>query len=330
MKAAKLHPGKFEIIDTPKPNIKDKDVLVRIKYCGVCGSDLNIYKKDPPIPKYWPGHEISGVIEAVNSDSSFKKGQNVTIKPLINCGECDQCKKHFDNFCSNYSFIGINYPGGFAEYINVPEKVVFRLNNSQPLEIGTLLEPLSCAYHALKRFTLKESDDILIFGAGVQGLLSLLLLKKHFKIKNVDIICKYAHQQKKAQDFGANHTYLHADKKPEKTYDVIIETVGGNGESLQNSIILSKPMGEIALLGTCYANPNINTKLITEKQLVISGSHRYTTDDYKKALDISTEMTNSLLSLITHRFELDKIEDAFSIAFKKENERVIKVLIFNK
>lgn len=328
MKAAKLYPGKFEVIDASIPKIKDKEVLIRIKYCGICGSDLNIYRKDPPIPKYWPGHEISGIVEDSAPGSTFKKGENVVIKPLITCGTCDYCRMGEENFCKDYLFVGINYPGGFAEFISVPEKVVYKLKTSQALECGALLEPLSCAYHALTRFPIKDTDNILVVGAGVQGLLSVLLLKKHFKIKNVDIVYKYEHQRKMASEFGANNTIAYKDPQTNQ-YDVIIESVGGNGESFQKAIIWSKPMGKIVLLGTCYANPQINTKLITEKQLTVYGSHRYTTSDFEKTLVISNRINNELLALITHRFTLKDIEAAFTVAFNKEKEKAIKVLIFN-
>lgn len=330
MKAAVIEaPSSLSVKDVDDPERVESEALVRVLNCSICGSDLNIYPKDPPIPSFWPGHEICGVIEAPALGGRFPKGTVVAVKPVVHCGACRNCLAGRDNFCLEQSFIGIDRPGGFAEYVNVPERVLFALPDGISPEVGSLLEPLSCALHAIRTLEPGQNDRVLILGAGTQGLMTLLWLKKHFLHENVYISYRYPHQGRLASACGADVLVPEAevDALERSSFQAVIEAVGGDGSSFTTAIELAEPCGGISLLGTCYANPSVNLKQITEKELVLHGSHRYTNQDFIDAAAAIADFGEILAKFITHSFPLDEIESGFEVGFHKKKEEAVKITI---
>jgi L-iditol 2-dehydrogenase len=193
MKAAVLvAPGRFEIREIPKPRIKPDEILIRVRACGICGTDLRIYHhghRKVELPAVI-GHEIVGQVEEVGAgihaeEVDYGPGTMVMVTPGIPCGRCSNCLRGL--FCTNKTSIAYHYPGGFAEYLRVPARgvrsIVFPLPD--PLPPGqepadyTIAEPLACALNGLKRLgTVPLGGRGLVVGAGAIGvLLAKLLLR---------------------------------------------------------------------------------------------------------------------------------------------------------
>lgn len=174
MKAAVL--SKYGVIkwcEIDRPVVADGDVLVKVDYASICGSDQHIFKGEfhprTRLP-FVPGHEFAGhVAEVGKSVKNFSPGDHVTVDPIYWCGQCAACKLAHYPACSSLKLVGIDSDGGFAEYVAVKEEMVYRLGDDILPQHAALVEVLSIGFHACRRAELKENDSLVIFGAGKIG-----------------------------------------------------------------------------------------------------------------------------------------------------------------
>lgn len=182
MKAAVFY-GKGDIrVDAnyPKPIPKADEVLIRVKACGVCGTDVHIHagaqgatECNPPVIL---GHEFAGVVEAVGQNvTRIHPGQHVTVNPNIACEACDQCRRGNPHFCDTMTATGVNHDGGFAEYCVVLEKQVHVIPDSVPFEEAAMCEPVACCLHGIDLTQIKCGDTVMIVGGGTIGMIMLQL-----------------------------------------------------------------------------------------------------------------------------------------------------------
>ena len=182
MKAAVFY-GKGDIrVDEhyPMPAVGPESVLIQVKACGVCGTDVHIYggaqgatECNPPVIL---GHEFSGVVTQVGSAvTRVKVGDHVTVNPNISCDACDQCRRGNPHFCDSMAATGVNYDGGFAEYCAVLERQVFKVPDSVPFEEAALCEPVACALHGIDLCGIKPGDTVMVIGGGTIGMMMLQL-----------------------------------------------------------------------------------------------------------------------------------------------------------
>lgn len=171
--------------DVPLPEIGDEDVLIQVKACGICGSDVHgmdgsTGRRLPPIIM---GHEAAGIIAQIGSNvKNFKTGERVTFDSTISCGKCSFCKKGQINLCDDRRVLGVSCKdyrchGAFAEYVAVPQQTVYRLPDNLSFEQAALTEPLSVAVHAVKRTPISSNDTAVVVGSGMVGLLLIQALK---------------------------------------------------------------------------------------------------------------------------------------------------------
>jgi len=169
-------PLRFENVS--KPKVEKDHVLVKIKASGICGTDVN-YVKGKAMPYKIPiilGHEISGTVENVGKDvRSIQTGDRILVHYIISCGKCVQCMQGNDNRCRNRISIGAHVNGGFAEYISVPERNVFRIPSNLTFEEGAVVGcAASTAFHAILKGGIKPGDSVAIFGLGEVGIHAVL------------------------------------------------------------------------------------------------------------------------------------------------------------
>jgi len=160
----------FEYADTPEPAVGDGDVLVRVKAVGICGSDVHgmTGKTGRRIPPIVMGHEASGIIEAVGPGvSSFSVGERVTFDSTIYCNTCEYCRSGRVNLCSRRRVLGVSC----AQFVAVPQYVLYRLPDSVGFEVAALIEPVSVAFHAVRRAAMSLGESVVVFGCGLIGLL---------------------------------------------------------------------------------------------------------------------------------------------------------------
>ena len=161
--------NEIEVRDTKVPQIGQEEVLINVKFAGICGTDLSIMAGKHPRarPPLIMGHEFSGVIETAGGDvRNLKPGDKVVAEPLISCGTCFACRSGYGYVCQNLGLYGIDAPGAFAEYIALPAGKVFKLPETFDLKKAALIEPLAVAVHAVRLSSLKVTDAVCVLGAG--------------------------------------------------------------------------------------------------------------------------------------------------------------------
>ncbi|CAH1642242.1 unnamed protein product [Spodoptera littoralis] len=267
--------------DYPLPKlINDDDVIVKVHYSGICGTDLHIIQGEFPASKSRPlplGHESSGVIHEVGKNSIFKVGQKVVIDPNTSCSLCDFCRKGNYQYCLTAginSTIGIWKDGGWAQYVRVPQSQVFALPDGITTEQAGLCEPYSCVSHGFDRASpLKVGEKILILGAGIIGNLWITTLHHHghrevtvseMNLTRLDIV--------KRLDTGFRLVTPDVLANEKITYDVIIDCTGV-GKVMEISFNYLKEGGKYVLFGCCPPThtTSLNPFDIYNKELTIIG-----------------------------------------------------------
>jgi 2-desacetyl-2-hydroxyethyl bacteriochlorophyllide A dehydrogenase len=174
-------PGSWSVTEVRDPSPGASEALVRVSVCGLCGTDMHILDGELTSATYplIPGHEFAGEVVAVGSDvENAQVGDVVAIDPNLPCRRCHYCRIGRGNLCAEYNAIGVNRPGGFAELIAAPETSVYRLPKDLPVSLAGLVEPVSCAVHALNRLPRTPGAHYLVYGAGTMGLLMARLVRR--------------------------------------------------------------------------------------------------------------------------------------------------------
>lgn len=172
---------KLDVVDLPRPEAREGELLIRIHACGICGSDVHGYdgstgRRLPPIVM---GHEAAGVVESVGAGvTGFAEGDRVTFDSTVYCGSCFYCKRGELNLCDDREVVGVSTPlfkrmGAFAEYVTVPARIAYKLPDEMPFAHAALIEAVSVAVHAVGLTPISLNDTVLVVGAGMIGLLTL-------------------------------------------------------------------------------------------------------------------------------------------------------------
>ncbi|WP_164754865.1 MULTISPECIES: zinc-dependent alcohol dehydrogenase family protein [unclassified Mesorhizobium] len=261
MKAVRLEAvGDITLRDVDMPDIGADELLVRIEACGVCGTDRHLFHGEfPCTPPVTPGHEFSGIVEAIGTSvSGFAIGDRVTGDPNIACGRCAHCHAGQVNLCSNLCAIGIHRDGGFAEYLALPQKQAFVLPAGlNPLH-GAFCEPLGCCLHGVDLAGIKPGSSVVVLGGGVIGLLTVQLARLA-GATTIILSTRQASRRALAEDLGATATIdptatnvIDAIAGPAGLapggVDVVFECAGVR-ETVEQSMRLARAGGTVVIVG---------------------------------------------------------------------------------
>ncbi|KAJ5206825.1 hypothetical protein N7491_002542 [Penicillium cf. griseofulvum] len=253
-------PKKHTIVEVPVPELRENDILIKVKACGVCGTDLHIHEgefiaKFPLIP----GHETVGVVAAIGPKvRDFEIGERVVADNSELCGTCFYCRRGDELFCEHFEAHGVTMNGGFAEYCAYPAGRVFKIKNLSDVD-ATLLEPASCAAHGLDKIAPKMGSSVLIFGAGPTGLVLAQMLRQNGGC-NVVVVAPGGLKMDLAQKLGAGDKYVELSRespqaqfdalKAENPYgfDIVIEATGSQ-KILEDSINYVRRGGKLVVYG---------------------------------------------------------------------------------
>ena len=335
-------PQDIKIEEIPIPAVKPGHVLVDNIASGICGSDLHRYfgEWDQPKVKVATGHEFSGVVVEVGTGvTDIVVGDRVCPECFSHCGQCTFCRIGQYNLCENIRYLSAEGPGGFAEYSLLSASSVFKLPDSISFEEGALIEPLAVSYRSVLRTSASHKDRMFIFGAGTIGLFCLAVAKV-IGVREVIISAKYEHQAKMAEKLGVDYVMRvptqdveNEIKTVSKTkngkVDVVIDTIATE-QTFHDALSTVRKAGTVCLVGG-YTKPlNASLRPIVSKELHVLGSACYSYSGIKKdfdaVIDIIATKKIDVIPLITHRFPLNEIEEAFKIAADKISGS-IKVLI---
>lgn len=333
MKVAYLtEPRKIEIFDIPKPKPKPKEVLVRIKAALTCGTDLKAYMRGHPlIPMPGPfGHEFSGVIEEVGEEvEGFRAGDAVMLVHTAPCGMCVYCKRELFNHC--ISLKRDMMLGAFAELILVKERVVTTNMFTKPEHVSfdeaAFLEPLSCVVHGVRVLSPSRGDRVLLIGTGPVALLFLQVLK--VKEVSVAVLGRNREKLQLASSLGADSVF-ELNQNPLDLvdgfgYDSVIECTGQK-EVWTKAVDFVRKGGKVLLFGGLKVGTEVcyDATRIHYDEIELRGVFHYCPDDVKQAYELICSGKLRLKELISGRYSLTDIVQAFEKLSKGEG---IKYLI---
>lgn len=332
--------NKMEIreIDVPVP--KEKEVLVKLEYVGICGSDVHYFHDgrcgDFVVDgEFMLGHECAGTVVKLGSQvTELKVGDRVALEPGITCGQCEFCKSGRYNLCPDVQFLATPpVQGCYENYIAFPENMCFKLPENISTKEGALVEPLSVGMHAAAQGNVSLGDQVVILGAGCIGLVTLLACKAYgaTDITVVDVIPKRLEFAKK---LGATRVIngKEADvvEEIEKLtngmgVDKVMETAG-SPITIAQTPYLVKNGGTIVLVGIS-AQPEINFNFgkIMAKEAKIESVFRYR-NVYPKAISAMAKGIIDVSGIVTHEFDFDDIQEAFECAIN-DKDNVVKAVI---
>ncbi len=309
-------------VEDPKPG--PGEVLVRVRACGICGSDLHFYHGAfPAATAVPPGHEYAGEIAALGEGvTGIEIGERVAIEPIRYCRECAYCTTGQYQLCPNRQLMGTFVPGAMAEYVPVPAYGVYRLPDSLDFELGALTEPLAVAVHGLHLVDLVMGERVLVMGSGTIGLLAVLAAKAA-GAGEVIATYRHEHQGQAALAMGATSVLKDSEMGRLEGIDVVVETVGGTAPTLSQALGIVRPGGRISVLGLFTQPSQINALGLMLKEARIVGGITYCrpgmNSDFDNALQILEREQERARSLITHRYPLDEAVEAFSTASDKSS-----------
>ncbi len=346
MKAAVLV-GKetFEIKEVEKPHCGEGEVLMKVRACAVCGSDLRIFHGSKSIDVPITGHEISGTVEEVGKGvKAVSVGDKVVVETVVGCGECEACRRGEENRClKGYKAIGYQYSGGFSQYMLVPRDAVkqgnvLKVPESISFEEGALVEPLSCVLNGWEPFKKRsEGFTTVVMGAGPIGMLHSEYAKSQGS--RVILVNRTAPRLELAKKIGLKvDEFLDASK-----HDVaerIIKLTEGIGANVVICAASSKEAQKQALevaavdadisyfAGISKDDPlnAINTNLLHYKELHIHGANASNRRQYLEAADLIASGKIDVKKIITHKFPLEKIEEAMYATENREKD-ALKMIV---
>ena len=325
MKLTIYENGTYKVEQSKKPSIQSGEVLLNVKACGVCGSDVPRVFNGKSY--YYPivlGHEFSGIVE--KSEGGKLDGKRVCIFPILPCKTCDFCKKEQYANCTHYDYYGSRRDGGMQEYLLIKEENLIDLPDNVSYEAGAMIEPTAVCLHAIKKAKIQKGENVLIYGAGTIGCLCGMW----------------------AKDFGAENVYfVDIDEKKLE----MIENLGFkryNGESVEIAVEASgasiclnqaienvQAFGRVIIVGNASADMTIkkdNYAKILRKQLVISGSwnsdYSKNVNDWKESVQAISQNRINPEALITHKFDISNGEKAFDVI--KNREFYNKIMLVTK
>ena len=336
--------GKINIEDVQKPELKPGEVLVKVKACGVCGSDIpRAYKDGAHNMPLIIGHELAGEVTEVGKEAEEKWiGKRVGVFPLVPCMNCQCCKIRKYEMCKNYSYLGSRRDGGFGEYVAVPQWNLIELPEKVDYSVAAMLEPMAVAVHAIRRVNPTSEEKVAVMGLGTIGLFVTMFLKD-MGIKNVYTIGNKEFQKKKVVELGIEEDHYCDIKSQdvnswieEKTaglgVDVFFECVGKQ-ESYQAAVDHVAPLGRVCLVGNPESDMSLDRNIywkILRNQLTVTGTWNSSfthdkDDDWHYVLDRLQQGKIKPEGFITQRYNLENIIEGFQL-MRDKKEDYIKVM----
>lgn len=327
---------RFDEIDLPQ--IDDDQMLIKVKCAAICGTDIRMYKNGHSKLPIVLGHEVSGeIVKTGRKVKGYSEGMRVAVAPNMGCGICEYCISGQTHLCSSYKAFGINIPGGFAEYMVIPEEAVrqgnvCRISDAVSFEEAALNEPLSCAYNGFTQYGVYPGDNVLIIGAGPIGLMHAKLAKMAGAAKVIlnDLSTERLELVSKIEPSFI--TIAGSDIENE-----ISEITGGKGLNVcvtacpapsaqTGAFKLMDIGGRINFFGGLPKDKEvveINTNMIHYKQLQVTGSTRSSVSQFRKTLGFISGGILSVSELVTARYRPEDVQKAFDSACAGEGIKTV-------
>lgn len=332
-------PGATELREVTIPEIGISDVLVEVKYIGVCGTDPHMHNNKSAFKFTQPfimGHEFAGIIVKVGEDvNGFFIGDRVTAETHAEyCGECALCRQNKYHLCRERKGYGFHVDGAFARYVKVPQRILHQVPDNVSLKAAACTEPLCVAYKALvSNSSIIPGDSVVIIGPGSIGILCVKVAQLS-GASEITVIGAEGDDRRLelCKEFGATET-INSSKEDalEKIMalgdgygaDLVVDTAGVS-ETLRLSMQIVRPAGQITKIGWGINPVGFSIDPIIAKSVTLKGHFSHTWDVWEKCLILMGKGLVDLEKIISHELEIDQFENAFELI---ESKRGLKVIL---
>ncbi len=325
----------LNIREMEMPKAGSGQVRIKVAYCGICGSDIHIFKGEHPLMEgKYPvelGHEFSGIVDDIGSGvKGLEIGKKVTVQPVRSCGQCWTCKKGLVAICPEQTF----YMGGMADYFIVDADNAIVLDDNTDLRHAAMIEPLAVGVHGANMIKELRSENVLVSGAGTIGLLTAVSAKNK-GAKKVFISDLIDSRLKIAEELGLIPINILKEsveetlvKETGKNYTRYTFECVGNEKSLSTCVKHTDRGGEVIAMGVYGMTPKVDMFRVEDREIAIRGALEYTWEDFREAAKMVEKKKINLDLLLTQEFPLDKVKEAFEFVMNNSSN-CIKVLIKN-
>jgi L-gulonate 5-dehydrogenase len=318
-------PNSLAVREMPLPEPAPGEVRVRVRYAGICGSDLHIFHGQNPFVSYPRviGHEFFGRIDAVGEGvDAARIGERVSVDPVISCGQCHACRIGRRNVCRSLSVLGVHRQGGFSQFVCAPAANAYRIPANISAVCASIIEPFAVAANVTARTGVLKEDIALIYGAGPVGLNLLQVLKKVYGVKTyitdrLDERLALARQCGAAEDEVINTTDITiedalkargVDGGPTLIYDAVCHP-----SILEEAVRIAAPAGRIGILGFSPVPSAIPQQELTKKELSLHAS-RLNCAMFPTVIDWISRGLVQPEHIVTHQVDFRNVNEAFALA----------------
>lgn len=336
MKAIQIsEPYVMNVIDIAEPVLGDDEVLLKMRYVGFCGSDLNTYRGGNPMVRMpvVPGHEVGAEVVKVskNVPEGLKPGMTVTVNPYTNCGKCASCRNGRVNACQHNETLGVQRWGAMCEYISLPWEKVIPAGLLTPRTCA-LIEPMSVGFHAVSRAQVTDIDVVLVIGCGMVGMGAVVRSVQ----RGATVVAADIDDEKLslARQMGASYTIntmtedVHA-RLLEMTSgfgpDVVIEAVGST-PTYQMAVDEVAFTGRVICIGYAKSEVSFQTKYFVQKELDIRGSRNAQPSDFRAVIHYLERGTCPVDRLISNVVTPENAEAAMK-QWDENPGKVFRILV---
>lgn len=329
-------PGDVSVVDTPMPKRGKGEALLKLRYGGICGSDLGSYRGTFAYVNYprIPGHEFSAEIIECDEDNAYglKKGMLVTGNPYYNCGKCYSCRRGLVNACTDNQTLGCQRDGAFSTYFVMPEERLYDGKGLSPKALAAI-EPFCIGYHGVKRANLKPGAAVLVVGAGTIGVVTAISAKLFGA--EVTICDVMPEKLELAKQFGVDHILL--NDSPEHFMQGVAELTNGDGfdvafeavglpSTFMNCVDAACFGGTVVDIGVGKRNLDFNYTIIQKKELNIMGSRNALREDFLELIDVVASGKVDIERIVTNVYPFEQAPKAFE-EFSTHSGEFLKVMI---
>jgi len=310
--------------ELPRPTLGDSEALVQVGVCGICASDLHAAVIKAGITKirypYVPGHELAGkVVEVGRAVTSVQVGDSVTVQPVIPCRLCELCRKGLSALCRAPTIIGLHRPGGFAQWVAVPETNLY-LTGDLPDAVAACTEPLACALHGLVRLAPSPTDRVLLFGAGGIGLSFLQLLRLQ-GVGQIVVVDLHTFRLEKARHLGADQVLAVDDRLKGELhqlggsgFDCVVDATGVP-QVVESAFEWLGPASKLLMLGSCPSASviTLRPRIIQGREATLLGAFGFH-NQFGRALGLLKAGRIDTDAVVTHTMPLESFDQAITLA----------------
>ncbi|WP_418025285.1 Zn-dependent oxidoreductase (plasmid) [Paracoccus sp. TD-10] len=330
-------PRRMSLVERPMPDPAPGEVRVRVRYAGICGSDLHIFHGQHPYVQFPRiiGHEFAGHIDAVGAgvDASLE-GQRVAVTPVVSCGTCHSCRTGRPNVCLNLQVVGVHREGGFADYCCVPVECAVPLPDNVDDRAAATVEPFSIAANMLGRTGVLNEDTALVYGAGPIGMTVIQALSGVHGLRQLVVVDRIESRLDWARDSGATLTVNSADRPLSEALqdaglspDLIIDAAC-HPAILEEALDLAAPAGRIGLMGFSPQPSSVPQSKLNRKELTLYAS-RLNNRKFPEVIDWMAQGLIRPERFVSHSFKAEQVHDAFALLEESPVECCKVLLDFN-